>query len=257
MLPGRTSERQLAELAAWTLLAALALVAITLVLRRMSGALIQPLGLGGLAAVALSCCAAAAAIRRSLCPGGVVLGTQYSVLRKEFVICLAITVITISILAAVTLKGTPAVAVVPAWFLVAASEAASWLPAFRGHFAVARSAVARSAVRADEAELELPANLVQQVTRVQDDAGGESVHAVLRAVVPAGDRQGAIHVAFCPPLVRVPQLTAHALDGEADVRITQAESFGARLEVKLPASAAADQAVLVEVIGSVTAAQSA
>src|SRR5262245_54314367 len=249
---GRMSERQIAALAAWTLLVVLALVAVVLVVRRIGGALVQPLGLAGLMATAVACVGMAAIVRRSLCRAGFVLSSRESVRRKELLICLAITVITISILAAVTLPGTPAAAAGVGWFLVVACEAASWLLALRR-----RRSVVQSESTLQEEEPKLPANLLQQVTRVLDETGGESVHAVLRAVVPAGDRQGTVHVAFCPPLVQAPQLVAHALDGAADVRITQAETFGARLELRLPATAAEDQGVLVEVIGSVRAAQSA
>lgn len=71
------------------------------------------------------------------------------------------------------------------------------------------------------------------------------------------DRLAIIHLAFCPPLAERPELTAHALDmDEADVRITQAETFGARLEVRLPAVAQAERSFLIEVLGSAATAKS-
>ena len=249
-IPG-TSDRQLAALAAWTLLVTLALVAVVLVVRRISGALVQPLGLGGLVGVALACCLIATVIRKSLC-------RSYAALRHDLLIRLTVSAIVFSLMTAVTLAGTSAAAVLPAWFLVVATEAASWLPLLRrGGTRRSIAVEAPQEIQPVALEPELPANLLQQVTRVLDEAGGESVHAVLRAVVPGGDKQAAIHVAFCPPLAQTPQLTAHALECEADVRITQAETFGARLELRLPDAAATDQAVLVEVIGSVRAARSA
>src|SRR5262249_25283923 len=114
---------------------------------------------------------------------------------------------------------------------------------------------------ADE-ESEMPAGLVQQVTRVRD-ANCESIHALVRAEIPAGDRLAVFHLAFCPPLARSPELTAHAMESGdelaaqgVEVRITQAELFGARIEVRVPYSVDQPQCVLGEVLGSVTVPQS-
>jgi hypothetical protein len=60
-----------------------------------------------------------------------------------------------------------------------------------------------------------------------------------------------LHLAFCPPLEGAPQLTAHALDADdAEVRITTAESYGLRLEVRLSKNVMQPRRVLVEVLGS-------
>jgi hypothetical protein len=170
----------------------------------------------------------------------------------------------ILMLAALTLPGTSVVGVIAAWLVLFGCEAASWLwhrrmavvEIERTRPLLVESPEARS-IDADE-EPAIPAGLVQQVTRVRE-ADRESIHALVRAEIPAGDRLAAVHLAFCPPLANSPKLTAHAMETGDDsivqsteVRITQAESFGARIEVRLPRAVDQPQCVLVEVLGSVT-----
>jgi hypothetical protein len=62
-----------------------------------------------------------------------------------------------------------------------------------------------------------------------------------------------VHIAFCPPLAARPALTAHAMDEqEAEVKLTKAETFGMRIDVRLPRVKDQARCVLVEVIGVVT-----
>jgi hypothetical protein len=102
----------------------------------------------------------------------------------------------------------------------------------------------------DEPTDAVPANVTQQLTRVREADGNESLHGLVRAEIAAGDRIAAVHLAFCPPLDGAPELTAHAIDADdAEVRITAAHSYGTRLEVRLNAVAAVERVVLVEVLG--------
>jgi hypothetical protein len=222
------------------LLDSLALVAVVLLARRFSGALVQPLGGGSLIAVAILGGVAAAIVR--LTERQSFLHSAFRIPHSAFLFALP-GLAAVLLLAAVTVSGSPVLGVLASWFLLVAAEGATWL-------LVLRKPVTRGAVVEADESVEFPPGLVQQVTRVLDD-GVETVHAVLRAQIEAGDRQAIVHVAFCPPLAMTPELTAHAIDSEAEVKITQAESFGARLEVRLPAEACAEQAVLVELLGSV------
>jgi len=158
------------------------------------------------------------------------------------------------LLAAVTLPGTPAWGVVSAWltFVVVEVPARLWRyrPAggFRPFRFVRPPAGDDSQFVADEPVS--PAGLVQQLTRVRED-DRESIHALFETHIAAGDRLGVAHLAFCPPLAARPELTAHAVDGaEAEVRITQIETFGARLEVRLTQAADQPRRILAEAIGS-------
>lgn len=127
------------------------------------------------------------------------------------------------------------------------------------HGPIARPIPAPAAEDADETanQPEIPAGLVQQITRIRA-AGGESIHALLLAEIPAQDRQAVVHLAFCPPLAERPELTAHCLDTEEhEVRITQVEAYGVRLEVRTATPRQAPQGAIVEVLGQATAPRSA
>jgi hypothetical protein len=100
----------------------------------------------------------------------------------------------------------------------------------------------------DETEL-LPANLVQQVTRLIDEEG-ERVQALARVPIEAGDSLGVLHLAFGPPLAGHPHLAAEVVDEpRATARVTDAETYGARVEVRLPQAVPQSRTVWVEVHG--------
>jgi len=262
-------ERQVLVAPQWTLWGSLLFVATIFAARRISGGLVEPLSGAGLISMAAVLALAAAAVRATWPGAGIsLLSAQHAVLstelwnsaidRRRLVAPLAFFAVpgisTIVLLAAVTVSGSSLAGSLTAWLVLIGAEATTWRMLFRRPI---RTSLPATDASEDAEEAEFPLGLVQQVTRVLNDVGGESIHAVLRAAIPAGDRYAAIHVAFCPPLDGAPELTAHALENAADVQVTQAESYGARVEVRLPEPAAADDAVLVELIGSVKAAQSA
>ena len=104
------------------------------------------------------------------------------------------------------------------------------------------------AASGEESE-EVSPDLLQQFTRLRTEDGGESIHALVRAHVPAGERLAVVHLALCPPLETTPKLTAHTIDSEAEVKITQAETYGLRLEVRLPDTDTEPRQIVVEVLG--------
>jgi hypothetical protein len=235
------------------LFAALVALSLIFLLRRLSGALVQPLGGFGLITVALLSGLAAAGLRST------VLSTQYSVLTKLpltqpllLALIAAPGIASLVLLAALTLPGTRPLGIAIAWFLLIAGEAASWLALHRSRRRSGRRAapVRPQPIAHPADETETPAGLVQQLTRVRE-GGRESLHAMVRAEIPAGDRLAVVHLAFCPPLQAPPELTAHAIDLEnAEVRVTQAETFGVRLEVRLPRIVDGQTGVMVEVLGT-------
>jgi hypothetical protein len=144
-----------------------------------------------------------------------------------------------------------------AWLALVAGEVAQGLFHVRPdlwRLSIAQpGTVSASMSRTSAEEAEIPAGLIQQLTRVRE-GNRESVHALLRTEIPSGDRLGVFHLSFCPPFNEAPKLTAHAVDTEnVEVRITQAESFGARIEVRLPREETAPRGVMIEVLGTVTA----
>lgn len=95
---------------------------------------------------------------------------------------------------------------------------------------------------------------LQQITRVRDDDGVESIHGILRAEFAAGQRTATLHVGFCPPLSSVPAVDAETADGpEATTKVVQALCHGARLEVRLAEPAEEPCGVLVEFVATPSA----
>jgi hypothetical protein len=73
----------------------------------------------------------------------------------------------------------------------------------------------------------------QQITRAESDQGGELVFGVVRCEFAEGQRQTRIHIAFCPPLARRPELSAEQVDGPpVRIKTSMLETFGVCLEVK-------------------------
>lgn len=248
------------SLALFALALALALI---LIARRLNGALFSPLSGGAILFVALAIESATALYRyMPSCTQCSVLSIQYfprwaQLLPQRALLSLIIPgVVAFAILASLTIRGTPAWGLTLAWLLFISAESIQWLHHYRPDLVNARWLTALKPVAAPAAEgepLEVPPGLVQQLTRTLE-ANQESIHALVRADIAASDRFAAVHLSFCPPLAAQPQLSAHAIDADdAEVRITQAETFGARLEVRLPAANQAPRTVMVEVLGSVTA----
>jgi hypothetical protein len=90
---------------------------------------------------------------------------------------------------------------------------------------------------------------LQRVVRVREEDGTEAVHATLLAEFATGQRQATLHVAFCPPLERVPVIEMEVVDGpEAELKVGVAYCHGARVEVRLGEPAEEGCAVVVEMV---------
>jgi hypothetical protein len=74
------------------------------------------------------------------------------------------------------------------------------------------------------------------MTRAREENGVEVVYGVVRCDFAAAQRQQNLHIAFCPPLERVPELTTDQIDGPiVRIKPSMVETYGAGLEVKLQA----------------------
>ncbi len=92
-----------------------------------------------------------------------------------------------------------------------------------------------------------PQNILQQLTRTRAEDGSEELAGFVRARFDAGQRTASLHVAFCPPFVKTPELTVRQLDGPmARVKTAQVVPFGARLDLKLTAKTDEPAAVVLE-----------
>lgn len=269
-------QRQLVVAALWTILGLAVALAVLLMIRRISGAFQTPLS-GAAIVLAGLVTEVSIVIYRQLWSARhdaatsqhSVLSSQYPILNsltdnpQTFYLFTLTTLIALSILISLTIPGTPLFGLLIAWLIVIAGEIAQWQFRFQSNWTIQQSITPPpvppppplineiKSTEAEAVECEIPPGLIQQVTRVL--AGDqESIHALINATIAANDRLAIIHLAFCPPLAEKPELTAHALDSdEAEIRITQAETFGARVEIRLPKTDVYQRSLMIELLGSV------
>lgn len=74
----------------------------------------------------------------------------------------------------------------------------------------------------------------------------ETIEITARLEFPAGAREAVLHVPFWPALRSPPEVECEPLESDnIDLRITAAESYGLRIEGRLPAAATAAHTVLI------------
>jgi hypothetical protein len=161
---------------------------------------------------------------------------------------------------AVSLPGTPRAALGVFWLLIISGELLRWLgpppaalaarwqawtPAFPGRRNKSQALATVQAVKpiaenvaADEEDPEagdlLPPEISQRILRAHGEHGGELIYGTIQCDFRGGQRQQNLHLAFCPPLASIPDLSADQLAGPpVQIRPTMVESFGAVLELKL------------------------
>ncbi len=87
---------------------------------------------------------------------------------------------------------------------------------------------------------------MQRMVRRREPDGEQSIEGWVRAEFAPGQRHAMAHLAICPPLERTPQCYAEQSDGPpAQVKIGQVLPYGVRFEIKLdePASEASEVTV--------------
>jgi len=175
--------------------------------------------------------------------------------------------------ASLSLPGTAASGLVALWAVLAAEELWAWRPLLWPRLRRGSSPATRSERRlrwgdsctvAPEVAVQLPPQqsagvavqlppqqtdvppeeVLQQLTRSQAADGSEQLSGWLRIAFAAGQRTGSVHVAFCPPFARTPELVVEQLAGpEARIKTAQLLPYGVRLDLKL--NAAGEQAASV------------
>jgi hypothetical protein len=265
------------QLLRWTLWSAIAASGATvalLLIRRWGGADLQPLRSAGLVLLGVAVSAAAGcahvawrwsvAMAPSATPHG-----GYC-----FDGCVTLTVASLG--AAISLPGSPAVALGLFWTLLAGTELVSWwgmvrrrerprtvAAGERGGARPPEPATAPLPERAAPAEeptaLEdaadgwemLPANTWQRMARAVDETGQEIVYGAVRCDFAIGQRQQNVHLAFCPPLGHIPELSTEQTEGpSAKVQASLVETFGVCLEVRLPAPSTEPTSVQIQFYAS-------
>jgi hypothetical protein len=229
-------------------LAAFAIVVLLLLARRLAGALVQPLGgfsLLGIVGLGL------------LLAIGWRLGWQA---RGRLATSLTLItpalpgIVLFLLLCVLSLPGTASWALMLTWLAFLSGEAAWWWGAYSSQrqtisprgVSPAASATVEQADCIEPSPGSLPENVFQQITRFRE-VEQERIAIMLRIPFAAGQRTAVAHVAFCPPLGGVPELAAEATEGpSATVAITNPQSFGARLEIRLDEPTDEDCSVMIE-----------
>jgi len=90
-------------------------------------------------------------------------------------------------------------------------------------------------------------HLLQQLFRIRDAAGRETIYGTLRADFQSGQRNASLYIGFCPPLDHHPQVEAEPVDGPAaTLKVVQAMAHGARVDLRLDRPASQECHVLVD-----------
>lgn len=134
---------------------------------------------------------------------------------------------------------------------------AIWLPALAAAWYGPRMRTGSNAVAIDSTTVETqpPATgtqqMLQQLTRFRMADGREAVHGMLVAEFAPSERIATLHVAFCPPFERLPQVEAEAVEGpDASIKIVQVLHNGVRLDAQLSQVAANRESVTIELLAA-------
>ncbi len=93
---------------------------------------------------------------------------------------------------------------------------------------------------------EIP-DCTQQVFRVREADGREAIYASFQVDFEVGQRYASAYVGFCPPLACQPIIEADPYEGPAaELKVVQAFSHGARIDLKLATTSDSPTQVLVD-----------
>jgi len=243
--------------------------------RRLIGAFGQPLASETLIVLAATLAAVVASIRVAwrLVSGSNVMSGRHGGLVLDMTLCLGV----FCLGASLAVQGTETLPLAVFWAIVAVGEAVGWSPYYRRLTGRIRARSGRNRCQSEEtpatdngparelletgshgiATLEEPdeddglellsPNVSQRITRGRGEDGVEAVYGVVRCDFSVGQRQQNLHIAFCPPLERIPELTTDQIDGPiVKIKPSMVEVFGAGLEVKLPAPCSEPTSVQVQ-----------
>jgi hypothetical protein len=134
------------------------------------------------------------------------------------------------------------------WLVWSAASAAAFAPSIIQRLRSTETPNPTSIRVADVVDLEADGDaekVLQNLTRVRTAEGHDAIRGTLVAEFEPGARQTTLHIAFCPPFERLPEIDANLVDdSDAELKLTQAFHHGAQFEVRLPE--AAEESLSVE-----------
>ena len=239
----------------------LVVIALGMLIRRVSGAFVQPLHFLPLFFTALTLAAYGAAVRyyvgRQLCRS---LGWW-----KQIAIwCPMIVFVLIAV--SISLPGTSWIGFATLWFILGFEELVSitvtCLPFCKTIFGSAESLAHRVQSENPQAlqgevlndsstsavgNSRIPENVSHQLTYTHDVTGDEVVYGQVRAKFAPGERNTSVHLAFCPPFGHVPHISVQQIDGPASaVKPSQVLPYGLKLDLKLNKTTQHPESIVIE-----------
>jgi hypothetical protein len=92
----------------------------------------------------------------------------------------------------------------------------------------------------------LAEGMTQQLTRIDAQDGTQAVEGVLRSRFQPAERSRSLHVAFCPPLQSLPEMTVTQWSGpRCHVKAAEVQTYGARFDLRLAAASQTPEEVLI------------
>lgn len=170
---------------------------------------------------------------------------------SRLVVSLGATVALLALGGAWTLPGTSAALLVAMWLVLLIGVAdvwVPWIPALNlaGTTPSARAELGQSPLDRGTPPIDEDGPIEQELTRHRADGGVEIVRGWLMVPLDVGQRTSNAHVAFCPPLPRVPRLELEQISGpSARIKVGQVLAYGARLDLKLNAPAESEEPIRV------------
>jgi len=240
---------QLSAAVGGTLAAAVVLTAALVWIRRMTGAVVEPLAAPVLVAAGIGIVLVLIAIRLAGMRSATWPTVGWARWGSEFGLSLA----GCAAVGSLMVPGSSTVAAVTVWLLLAGEEWAYWLWRSRRPSKRRETLPARKSSRASagtERPLPLPqavpsddrfslpqprpGAIAQRLNRAVAPDGTDTLEGWLRYCMPAGQRAANLHVAFCPPFSSQPEMLVQQLEGPP-VRIKTAQllTYGARIEIKM------------------------
>lgn len=236
-----------------SVLALLALAALVVVLRRLSGALVEPLP-----SAVLWCLAAFLAGIAILFRGSFVAHVADQTRARAYALWAAPSVVLLLAAVGLSSRETAGGGLIGLWGLLALEEGWSWsrwFPEAAASRVAQPAAVAPSGIVASPRTLDIASGgdeacdpaVSQRLVRRRQAEGGEILEGWVRAALVAGQRHAAAHVVICPPFARVAECFAEPSDGPpSQVKVAQVLPYGVRFEIKLDAPAEEPTNVTIE-----------
>jgi hypothetical protein len=229
------------------LLGLLVAAALMVVARRLAGALANPLEPAVMFATGVLVAMASTAIRIGWLRSTTVCPTPR--LDRTIMIVTSLAVLALGI--GLCLPNTPLVGMSLLCTLLLAEEvwAWAWYRPKRGQncFSPAQMPTPVPAGTINSSDPFSAAEVTQRLTRSQTADGAEELSGWVRMAFAAGQRTGNVHVAFCPPFEATPELDVEQIDGpEARIKTAQLMPYGARLDLKLAATAEEPTSVVLQ-----------